>query len=76
MRDVHVAQSTYICDHFAPGLVPLPVVCPLLFLLQDALSGGAVLQGKFTQDFAKAVDADLTNAVDGMTQEEQECMEP
>lgn len=35
-------KTTYICYHFSPGLVPLSVVGPLLFLLQHALSCRAI----------------------------------
>lgn len=69
-------KSTYICYHFSPGLVPLPVVGPLLFLLQHALSCCAILQGKFAQDLAKAMNADLTHGVYRVAQEQQKGMKP
>lgn len=62
-------RRTYIGDHFPSGLVPLSVVGPLLFLLEHALSGRAVLQGKFAQDFAEAVNADLARRVHRVAQE-------
>lgn len=69
-------NTTYICYHFPPGLVPLSVVGPLLFLLQHALSCCAILQGKFTQDPTKAMNADLTYCVYRMAQEQQKGMKP
>lgn len=70
------ARRTHVGDHFASGLVALPVVGPLLLLLQHALPGGAVLQGKFAQDFAEAVNADLARRVDRVSQEQEEGVEP
>lgn len=69
-------KKTHVCDHLAPGLVPLPVVGPLLFLLQHALSRRAILQGKLAQDLAEAMDADLAHRVHWMAQEQQERVEP
>lgn len=69
-------RRTHIGDHFASGLVALPVVGPLLLLLQHALPGGAVLQGKFAQDFAEAVNADLARRVHRVAQEQEEGVEP
>lgn len=71
-----VVRRTYVCDHFPSGLVPLSVVGPLQFLLEHALSGGAVLQGKFTQDFAEAVNADLARRVHRVAQEQEKGVEP
>lgn len=71
-----MVKTTYICYHFSPGLVPLSVVGPLLFLLQHTLSRCAVLQGKFTQDLAKAMNADFTYCVYRMAQEQQKSMKP
>lgn len=70
------ARRTHIGDHFASGLVALSVVGPLLLLLQHALPGGAVLQGKFAQDFAEAVNADVARRVDRVAQEQEEGVEP
>lgn len=69
-------NNTHICDHLSSGLVPLSVVGPLLFLLQDAFPRGPVLQGKLTEDLTEAVDADLPHSVRWMAQEQQEGMEP
>lgn len=69
-------RRTYICDHFPSGLVPLSVVGPLQFLLEHALSGRAVLQGKFAQDFAEAVNADLARRVHRVAQEQEKGVEP
>lgn len=52
------------------------MVGPLLFLLQHALSRGAILQGKLTQDLAKAMNADLAHGVHWMAQEQQEGVKP
>lgn len=52
------------------------MVGPLLFLLEHALSRRAVLQGKLTQDFAKAMNADLTHRIYWMAKEEQKGMKP
>lgn len=71
-----VVRRTYICDHFPSGLVALSVVGPLQFLLQHALSGRAVLQGKFAQDFAEAVNADLARRVNRVAQEQEKGVEP
>lgn len=72
--------GTYRCvhvhDHLAPGLVALPVVGPLLFLLQHAVPGCSVLQGELAEDFAEAVDADLSHAVGWMAEVKQEGVEP
>lgn len=69
-------RRTHVGDHFASGLVALSVVGPLLLLLQHALPGGAVLQGKFAQDFAEAVNADLARRVNRVSQEQEEGVEP
>lgn len=69
-------RRTHIGDHFASGLVALSVVGPLLLLLEHALPGGAVLQGKFAQDFAEAVNADLARRVNRVAQEQEEGVEP
>lgn len=71
-----VVRRTHVCDHFPSGLVPLSVVGPLQFLLEHALPGGPVLQGKFAQDFAEAVNADLARRVHGVAQEQEEGVEP
>lgn len=71
-----VVKITYICYHFSPSLVPLPVVGPLLFLLQHTLSGCAIFQSKLAQDFAESMNADVSHSVYGMAQEQQEGMEP
>lgn len=71
-----VVRRTYICDHFPSGLVPLSVVGPLQFLLEHALSGRAILQGKFTQDFAEAVNGDLAHRIHRVAQEQEEGVEP
>lgn len=71
-----MVRRTYICDHFPSGLVALSVVGPLQFLLQHALSGRAVLQGKFAQDFAEAVNADLARRVNRVAQEQEKGVEP
>lgn len=75
MQDSRRAVSTYICDHLPSGLVPLSVVCPLLFLLQDTLSRGAVLKGKLTENLTEAMDANLTHSIGRLAQEKQEGME-
>lgn len=75
-KETGTYKSTYICYHFPPGLVPLPVVGPLLFLLQHALPCCAVLQGKFAQDLAEAMYADLTYGINWMAQEDQKSMKP
>lgn len=67
---------THVSDHFAPGLVPLPVVSSLLLLLQHPLPGGAILQSKLAQDLTKAVDADFLHCVCWVAQEQQKGMEP
>lgn len=71
-----VVRRTYICDHFPSGLVPFSVVSPLQFLLEHTLSGRAVLQGKFAQDFAEAVHADLARRVHRVAQEQEKGVEP
>lgn len=71
-----VVRRTHVCDHFPSGLVPLPVVGPLQFLLEHALPGGPVLQGEFAQDFAEAVNADLARRVHRVAQEQEEGVEP
>lgn len=71
-----IRGRTHISDHFAPGLVPLPVVSSLLFLLQHSLPGGAVLQRKLAKDLTEAVDADLPHCVCWVAQEQQKGMEP
>lgn len=71
-----MARNTYICYHFSPGLVPLSVVGPLLFLLQHALSRCAILQGKLAQDFAKAMNADLTHRIYWMAEEQEKGVKP
>ena len=77
IENVHMwLKTTYICYHFPPGLVPLSVVGPLLFLLQHTFSCCAILQGKLAQDFAKAMNADLTYRIYWMAQEQQEGMKP
>ena len=40
-------------DHFAAGLVALPVVGPLLLLLQQAIPHGFVLERKLADKLAK-----------------------
>lgn len=69
-------MSTYICDHLASGLVPLSVVGPFLFLLQDALAGGTVLQRKLAQNLTEAVHTHVAHGVRRVAQEQQEGMEP
>lgn len=69
-------RSVHIHDQLPPGLVALAVVGSLLLLLQDALAGGPVLQRKLAEDFAEPVDADLSHAVGGVTEVQQEGMEP
>lgn len=77
-KSVHAGRlkTTYICYHFPPGLVPLSVVGPLLFLLQHALPRRAILQSEFAQYLAEAMYADITHRVHGMAQEQQKSMEP
>lgn len=69
-------STAYISDESPPRLVPLAVVDPPLSLLQHSLPRGAVLQGKLTQDPAEAVNADVSDGVHGVAQEQQERMEP
>lgn len=76
MKEVCALRSTYICYHFPPGLVPLSVVGPLLFLLQHALPRCAILQGKLAQDFTEAMNADLADRVYRMAEEQQKGMKP
>lgn len=71
-----VVRRTYVCDHLPSGLVPLSVVGPLQFLLEHTLSGGTVLQGKFTQDFAEAVNGDLARRIHRVAQEQEKGVEP
>lgn len=71
-----IRGRTHVSDHFAPGLVPLPVVGSLLFLLQHSLPGGAILQRKLAKDLTEAVDADLLYCVCWVAQEQQKGMEP
>lgn len=66
--DVH----THLCDHFAPGLVPLAVIGSFLFLLQHSLPGGAVLKCKLTQNLTETVDAHLSYRIRWVAQEKQE----
>lgn len=63
-------MNTYICDHFASSLVPLSVIGPLLFLLQDALTCGPVLQRKFAEDLAEAMNAHVPHRVWRVAQEQ------
>lgn len=70
-----IRGRTHIGDHFALGLVPLPVVSSLLFLLQHSLPGGAILQCKLAKDLTEAVDADLLHCVCWVSQEQQKGME-
>lgn len=67
---------THVSDHLAPGFVPFPVVSSLLFLLQHSLSGGTILQSKFTKNLTEAVDADLLDCICWVSQEQQKGMEP
>lgn len=69
-------MDTHISDHFAPGLVPLPVVGPFLFLLHHPLTGGAILQRELAQDLAEAVHTHVPHGVWWVAQEKQEGMEP
>lgn len=72
--DAHLCVD--VRDHLAARLVPLSVVGPLLFLLQDAVACGPVLQRELADDLAEASHADFPNAVGRMTQEQQERMKP
>lgn len=63
-------------DHLSSRLVALAVVGPFLSLLQHAVSGGAVLQGKLADDFTEPVDADLPHTVGWMPEVQQEWVEP
>lgn len=73
---IAIRGRTHVSDHFAPGLVSLPVVSSLLFLLQHSLPGGAILQRKLAKDLTEAVNADLLHCVCWVAQEQQKGMEP
>lgn len=64
--------SVDLHDHLSSRLVAFAVVGPFLSLLQHAVSGGAVLQGKLADDFTEPVDANLPHTVGGMPEEQQE----
>lgn len=68
--------SSDIYDHLPAGLVALAVVGSLLLLLQHAVAGGPVLQGELAEYFAEPVDADLPHAVGGVSEEQEERVEP
>ncbi len=65
-----------VCDHLSSGLVSLSVIGALLFLLEDALTSGAVLQSELAEDFTEPSHADLSNAVRRVTQEQQKRVKP
>lgn len=67
---------TYIGDHLPSGLISLSVVGSFLFLLQNPLPGGAVLQCKLTDDPAEFVYIHLPNCIRWMPHKEQKGMEP
>lgn len=69
-------RSVHVHDQLPPGLVALAMIGSLLFLLQDALASGSVLQRKLTEDFTEPVDADLSHAVGRVTEVQQEGMKP
>lgn len=68
-------HETHISDHLPSGLISFSVVGPFLFLLQNPLPGGTVLQGKFTDDPAELVYVHLPNCIRWMTHKEQKGME-
>lgn len=68
--------SVDLHDHLSSRLVAFTVVGPFLPLLQHAVSGGAVLQGKLADDFTEPVDTDLPHTVGRMPEVQQEWMEP
>lgn len=72
--DTH--RSVDLHNHFSSGFVAFAVVGPFLFLLQHAVSGGSVLQGKLADDFTEPVDTDLPHTVGWMSEEQQKWMEP
>lgn len=72
--DAH--RSVNIHDHLSSSLVAFTVVGPFLFLLQHAVSGGSILKRKLAEDLTEPVNTDLSHAVGGVTQEQQERMEP
>lgn len=69
-------RSVDVYDHLPSGLVAFAVVGTFLFLLQNAVSSGSVLQCEFTEDLTESVDADVSHTVGWMTEEQQERMEP
>lgn len=72
--DAHRSIDVY--DHFPSGLVAFTVVGAFLFLLQNTVSGGSVLQCKLTEDLTEPVNADVSHTVSRMTEEQQERVEP
>lgn len=74
MCDAH--GRVHVHDHLPAGLVAFSVVGPFLLLLQHAVPGRAVLQGKLAEDLAEPVHADLSHAVGRMPEEQQERVEP
>lgn len=65
-----------VCDHFAARLVSLSVIGSFLFVLKNSFTCGSVLQSELTDDPAEAIDADVTNTVRRLTQEQQKWVKP
>lgn len=75
-KEINWFPETYIGDHLPSGLISLPVVGPFLFLLQNPFPGGAVLQGKFTNDPAELVYVHFPDRIRRMPHKKQKGMEP
>lgn len=70
------AAGGYLGDHLASGLGSLAVRGSFTAERQHSLSGGPVLESKFADDAAESRRLDVADRGGGLTQEQQEGVEP
>lgn len=70
------SAGVYLSDHLAAGLGSLAVGGPFAPECQDSLPGGAILQRELADDAAESRHLDVPDRRGGLTQEQQEGVEP
>lgn len=69
------SDLTYICNHFASGLVSLSVIGSFLLLLKHPLPGGSIFESELADNLTELVDVHVSDCMRGMSHEEQKGME-
>lgn len=70
------SEGVYLSDHLAAGLGSLTVGGPFASECKDSLPGGAIFKGELADDAAESRHLDVPDRWGGLTQEQQEGVEP